>query len=157
MNHFINNLSIASIEFDQEDHGSTGEIYFNGGEYYCGEIKNQLPCGEGQFHLRDGSFFEGNFDENTFTEGSFKHFSGITYSGTFNRDRFYKGYLNFINGDSLSGEWGNLKGRWVLKTGVLKNEDKKVVFDFNKQSGYYRGKTHDIYADSEEHGFYIKI
>lgn len=47
MNHFINNHTIASIEFDQDDNETTGEIYFHGGEYYTGEIKNKLPCGEG--------------------------------------------------------------------------------------------------------------
>lgn len=57
--------------------------------------------------LNDGSTYQGYFENNTLKEGEFVHFTGLTYKGSFSRDKFFKGKIEFIDGDKLVGEWGN--------------------------------------------------
>ena len=67
--------------------------------------------------MKDNSVYEGNFDNNTLLEGTFTHFSGLKFKGKFARDKFKRGTIEFIDGDSMSGTWGNQRGKWVLKKG----------------------------------------
>lgn len=127
----LNNYCINLIELDEEGGDNTGEIYFLGGEDYIGEIKNNLPLGQGTLKMKDGSSFKGNFDSKTLQEGEFNHFTGFRYKGSFNRDRFLKGTIYFLDGDKLKGEWFSKKGRWVLKKGTLYDDEKTAIYEFN--------------------------
>jgi len=72
--------------------------------------------------MNDGSIFNGKFENKTMVDGMFRHFTGLKFKGMFNKEKFFKGELKFIDGEKLKGEWGNKRGRWVLKQGLLYNE-----------------------------------
>lgn len=62
MNNLIDNDSVVSIVPDQEAGRNIGDIFFFGGECYNGEISNNLPQGEGELQMKDGSIFKGKFE-----------------------------------------------------------------------------------------------
>lgn len=137
MIHLLNNNCIDVVDIDKEAGDNSGDIFFQGGEIYTGELVDNLPVGQGILNMRDGSVFKGNFENKTMQEGEFVHFSGLKFKGTFNRDRFYKGVLKFVDGDYLRGEWGSKKGRWVLKKGKFFSDQNKLIFTFNSHNTVY--------------------
>lgn len=80
----------------------------------------------------------------------------MTFEGKFIRERFKRGEIHFIDGDVLKGQWGNLKGRWILKKGVLLENGDKKVFEFTKEKRTFRSKMKEIIPDDNENGFCIK-
>ena len=58
----------------------------------------------------------------------------MTFTGKFNKDRFYKGTIRFVDGDKLEGEWGNEDDLWTLKNGELFDEQDNVVYKFDSNN-----------------------
>ena len=79
----------------------------------------------------DGSTYSGVFADKTLKEGAYTHFTGFIFKGQFNRERFYKGSIEFIDGDILKGEWGLKRGRWILKKGEMFNDEGKILYSFD--------------------------
>lgn len=104
--------------------------------------------------MKDHSVFEGNFEQQIIN-GKYVHFTGMTFEGKFCRERFKRGTITFIDGDVLKGEWGNTRGRWILKKGVLM-EGEKVICEFNKTNKFAKIKLKEIYCDDEDQGFCVR-
>ena len=90
---------------------------------YSGSIQNGLPNGYGSLQLADKSIYDGTFDNKSMIEGKYIHFTGMLFEGKFKRDKFYKGKIYFVDGDTLEGIWGIKRNKWILKTGVLFDEE----------------------------------
>ena len=79
----------------------------------------------------------------------------MEFEGQFCRERFKRGVIRFIDGDVLKGEWGNKRGRWVLKKGVVMEGD-KVICEFKKDNKFAKIKLKEIHCDDDEQGFFVR-
>ena len=158
MQALLSNKCIKYVSHDEGSDGQTGEIGFLNGEIFDGEIYNDQPKGWGKLTLTDGSYYEGLFDTSGIVEGKFVHFSRDCFEGRFLRDRFESGSLHFCDGDVLKGEWGNERGKWVMKKGELYNEDNLHVGNFNRESDRvdYKSKGKEVFKFDSVLGFCVK-
>lgn len=156
MIHLINNYCIKKV-FDDENGGeNTGEIHFIGGEIYSGEISNKLPLGFGTLRMKDGSYYQGQFDGKAMSEGTFYHFTGTKFEGKFSRDRLRSGKMIFPDGDELKGEWCMKRGKWSIKKGTLIDSDGKTLFKFDKKSEKsFKSNLKTVWATYEDYGFSV--
>lgn len=157
MQALISNKCVKYVSYDEGSGGQTGEICFLNGEVFDGEIQNGLPKGWGKFTLTDGSYYEGQFDNQGISDGKFVHFTRDCYEGKFLRDRFEAGTIHFCDGDKLEGEWGNERAKWVLKHGELSNEDNIHAGSFGRGSELtrYESKGKEVLKTDSKAGFYV--
>lgn len=106
--------------------------------------------------MKDQSIFEGFFENATLQDGSFKHFTGLEFQGKFKKDKFYQGKIFFVDGDILEGEWGNKRGKWVLKKGKLIDDEEKQKHLFDSQNGRFWDRNKEISSDGP-FGFQISL
>ena len=158
MQALLANKCINYVAYDEGSGSQTGEVRFYNGEVYDGELQNGQPKGWGKLLLTDGSYYEGIFDSNGMKEGKFIHFSRDCLEGNFVRDRFENGTLHFCDGDSLKGEWGNERAKWVLKRGELFNEENchLVKFDNEFKPISYNSKNKEVFKFDDKLGFHVK-
>ena len=156
----INNC-IKHVALETDSDGQNGEIYFYNGETYIGDIHNNKPYGTGKLIMNDGSYYEGEFDNEGITEGVYFHCSSNVYEGSFLRDRFKKGKIVFCDGDVLEGEWGLIKSKWGLKWGVLRNEEGNEIGRLNssdkKGLASIKSGFKEIHRSFEKMGFCVSF
>ncbi len=119
----LSNKAIKEIDLDNDKSSTTGQIYFENGEIYIGEVINNLPKGQGKLILNDNSFYSGDFNGKSIRNGVFRHFTGLVFSGEFSNGKWKKGKVFFPDGDKLKGMWAAKRKCWMIKKGNLFDEE----------------------------------
>ena len=109
-----------------------GNIRYNDGTLYKGDIKNLLPNGQGTLELADGSVYVGTFSDGKYSgigtytgadgsfytgeylngkpngQGTLRYADGSVYAGGFeNGEKSGQGEMTYSNGDSFAGEFAD--------------------------------------------------
>ena len=80
----------------------------------------------------------------------------MLFEGKFKRDKFYTGKIYFVDGDTLEGQWGIKRNKWILKTGTLFNEENNKIFEFDtNEDVIYKSKLKTLESMNKDEGFCI--
>jgi len=121
-------------------------INLDNGNYYIGELKNEIPNGKGTLYNKKGKIkYEGNFYDGKFTaNGKFIYDNGNYYEGQFiNGVKQGKGIIYNKNGDILyEGEFNSGKpegkGKYINENGDYYIGDFKNGLSHGKGILYYK-------------------
>lgn len=83
-----------------------GEVRWDNGDYYIGDLKDGLFQGRGLLNM-DGDVYEGDFVNNTMHgHGTYRHTNGQTYTGQFRNDKRHgTGTYTWPDGDRYDGTY----------------------------------------------------
>ena len=128
-----------------------GKIAYNNKIVYEGHFENGYKEGKGKLMFEDGSYYEGQFENNNYFEGKFKFKDGRHYNGewdnnnmegegkfTWDKNVYYKGEYknNMRNGKGVYhfSKRNKLDGMWKNDLphgeGVITYDDKKIEGEF---------------------------
>lgn len=80
---------------------------FPNGAKFIGNWKKNKCNGFGRLEYINGTFYEGNFQDNCIVEGKLRYFSGTEFEGTFYKENcvFKEGVLTFRDNEKFFGTW----------------------------------------------------
>lgn len=116
-----------------------GVQLFPNGCLYVGGWGDNRPDGLGMLILRDGTFYEGEFEKGVFIKGTLTYFNGAKFSGIFdgtNMERFRRGTFHFASGERFVGEWVEGLAVWGKLT-----EPSGRTFEFREQNSIFSKET----------------
>lgn len=101
-----------------------GEFTYKSGDRYKGEWKDNKRHGEGTyFFAKDGSSFEGVWENGEFKKGSWRLENGLTFEGSFDKGQpFGEGVWRGASGGAASGRYEH----------VEEEENKQESIDFDQ-------------------------
>ena len=121
----------------ENDDLKKGNIYYEDGAYYSGEIKNYLRHGKGKY-ISDNETYDGYWKENQKNGYGLLIFSDETkYDGNFKNNQFYgNGKIVWKNGCLYEGEFSNnlFHGKGFLRG------NNKHTYKGDFKNGKYHGK-----------------
>ena len=80
---------------------------FPNGARFVGNWKEDKAQGFGRLEYINGTFYEGNYEQNCIIEGKLHYFSGTKFEGLFYKESslFMEGKIVFRDGEEFIGDW----------------------------------------------------